>query len=107
VEKVEIVLFQEGTCDSCDVTWAILQSYAGMINGQLEGEPVALKRYTLGEGEGIIAAATMGVKSGPTFFINGEKHEGRQTGEQIFDSIASKLGLEEKKLAELRKAVLG
>jgi protein-disulfide isomerase len=107
MEKVNIVLFQEGTCDSCDVTWAIMQSYTGIINGHLEGEPVTLKRYTLGEEEGIIAAARMGVKSGPTFFINGEKHEGRETGEQIFDSIAAKLGLELKMLADLKKTVLG
>jgi hypothetical protein len=107
MNKVDIILFQQGICDTCDVTWAILQSFTGIMNGILSEGLISIKRYSLAEDEGAIIAARMGVRTAPTFFINGEKHEGKMTGYEIFDSIASKLGVAPEKVAELKREILG
>jgi|GEM_PF-1016211 predicted DsbA family dithiol-disulfide isomerase len=106
MKKVEIILFQAGICDSCDVTWAIMQSLAGIINGYVGDEIVKLKHYTLGDEEGREAALDMGVEVGPTFFINGEKHEGKETGEEIFEAILAKLDIDKSKKDAIRKSLL-
>jgi hypothetical protein len=105
--KIDIVLFQAGVCDSCDVTWAILQSISGIVNGTVGEDVINLKRFTLGEEEGREAALKMGVKAGPTYFINGERHEGKLNGDEIFNSIASKLDIDKDQLESLKKAYLG
>ena len=105
--KIDIILFQAGICDSCDVTWAILQSIAGMVNGTVGKDVIKLTRYTLGNEEDREVALKMGVTTGPTFFVNGERHEGSVIGDEIFDSIASKLDLDKDQLESLRKSYLG
>jgi len=106
MKKIEIILFQAGICDSCDVTWAILQSFVGIINGYLGEDIVKLRQYSLSDEEGKKAASQMGVTTGPTFFIDGERHEGKIPGEEIFESIASKLDVDRSKIDALRKAFL-
>lgn len=106
MKKVEIILFQAGICDSCDVTWAIMQSLGGIINGYVGDEIVKLKHYTLGDEEGREAALGMGVKVGPTFLINGEKHEGKETGDEILEDILSKLDIDKSKKDTIRKSLL-
>jgi hypothetical protein len=103
--KVEIILFQAGICDSCDVTLAIMQSLGGIINGYFGDEIVKLKHYTLGDEEGREAALDMGVNVGPTFFINGEKHEGKETGDEILEVILSKLDIDKSKKDAIRKSL--
>jgi hypothetical protein len=107
MKSLEIILFQAGICDTCDVTWAILQSFVGVINGYLGEDIVTLKQYSLADEEGKKAALQMGVTMGPTFFVDGEKHEGRIPGDEIFELIASKLDIDRNKMDALRKAFLG
>lgn len=104
MKKIEIILFQAGICDSCDMTWAILQSFTGIINGYIGENIIKLRHYTLADEEGRRAASQMGVTTGPTFFVNGEKHEGKITGEEIFESITSKLDVDKSKIDDIRKA---
>jgi glutaredoxin len=107
MNRVDIILFQLESCDTCDVTWAILQSYRGIMNDMMGEDLISLKRYSLAEDEGAVIAARMGVRTTPTFFINGEKHEGRMTGDKIFESIASRLGLAPERVAELKRSIFG
>jgi hypothetical protein len=106
MKKTEIILFQAGICDSCDMTWAILQSFAGIINGYVGEDIVKLRHYSLADEEGRKAASQMGVTIGPIFFVDGERHEGKITGEEIFESITSKLDVDKSKIDAIRKAFL-
>jgi hypothetical protein len=85
----------------------MLQSYTGIMNGILSEDLISIKRYSLAEDEGAIIAARMGVRTTPTLFINGEKHEGRVTGDEIFDSMTYKLGVAPDRIAELKRAIFG
>lgn len=107
MSKVDVLLFQNSTCDTCDVTWAMLQSNTGIINGLLGEDLISIKRYSVAEEEGAAVAFRMGVKTTPTLFIDGVKHEGRVTGEEIFDSIAPRLGVAPERITELKRAIFG
>ena len=107
MKKLRVILFQAGICDSCDISWSIVQSLAGIINGSLEENVIALEHYTLGDEEGQKKALEMGVHAGPTIIINGEKHEGRVTGQETFEAFLSKLDIDEKRKESIRRSFLG
>jgi hypothetical protein len=88
------------------MTLAILQSFSGIINGYIGEDVVKLRHYTLADEEGRKAASEMGVTTGPVYFVNGEKHEDKITGEEIFESITSKLDVDKSKIRAIRKAFL-